>query len=588
MPSAATARALVGELVAAGVRDVVLAPGSRSAPLAYALLAAERAGWLRLHVRVDERSAGFVALGIARVRPAAVVTTSGTAVANLHPAVLEASHSGAPLLVLSADRPHELRGVGANQTTDQADLFGSALRWSGEIPADDAVPARGVRTAVVRAVAAARGLRSAHPGPVQLNVAFRDPLAPGDDWVPGPPPTTSTELTPAAVSAPTVLDRGPRTVIVAGDGAGAAAVRLAAVSGWPVLAEPGSGARHTAAAVSGYRVLLAHPGLGPRIERVVVLGRPTLSRPVSALLARTEPRVVVVGPGPDWVDVAGNAAAVHGAVDVAGEITIDERAWAGRWALASAAAERALADDPTNEAVPTAERSGPMVPDPLDGARVARAVLEAGGTVMLGSSMAIRDADLAAPVGAGENAARVFANRGLAGIDGTISTATGLALATGSPVRALIGDLTFQHDVGGLARGRLEPEVDLQVIVLNDDGGSIFATLEHGTAAHAEDFDRLFGTPQGLDLGALAAGFGARHRVVATSADLAAALADPGRGRSVVEVRLDGGTARARALALTGRIGDAVAAALADAEPSTNSQEAPSPGRGDRKVDRLK
>ncbi|WP_223408440.1 2-succinyl-5-enolpyruvyl-6-hydroxy-3-cyclohexene-1-carboxylic-acid synthase [Occultella gossypii] len=549
VPSAATARALVTELVAAGVRDVVLAPGSRSAPLAYALQTCERAGWLRLHVRIDERSAAFVALGIARVRPAAVVTTSGTAVANLHPAVLEAAHSGAPLVVLTADRPHELRGVGANQTTDQVGIFGSAVRWSGELPADDAVPTRGVRSAVVRAVAAARGLRSGHPGPVHLNVAFRDPLAPADGWVPGAAPAAHTDVGPAVAPAvPVVLDRGPRTVIVAGDGAGAPAVRLAAASGWPVLAEPGSGARHAPGAVTAYRTLLSEPELGPRIERVVQFGRPTLSRPVSALLARTDAQVFVVGPGPDWVDVAGTAAGVFGAVEVAGEITVDERAWAGRWAVASTAAERALAGDE------------------LGGPGVARAVLAAGGTVVLGSSMSIRDADLAGPVAQHEPAARVFANRGLAGIDGTISTATGLALATGGPVRALIGDLTFQHDVGGLARGRLEAEVDLQVIVLNDDGGSIFATLEHGAPAHSRDFDRLFATPQGLDVAALAAGFGARHLLVATAAELGTALAEPGPGRSVVEVRLDGATARARSLALTERIRDAVAEALADVD----------------------
>jgi 2-succinyl-5-enolpyruvyl-6-hydroxy-3-cyclohexene-1-carboxylate synthase len=547
VPSAAAARALVSELVAAGVRDVVLAPGSRSAPLAYALHAAERAGWLRLHVRIDERSAAFVALGIARVRTAAVVTTSGTAVANLHPAVLEAAHSGAPLVVLTADRPHELRGVGANQTTDQVGIFGSAVRWSGELPADDAAPTRGIRSAVVRSVAAARGLRSGHPGPVHLNVAFRDPLAPVDDWVPGAPPPARTDVRPAvAPASPVALDRGPRTVIVAGDGAGAPAVRLAAASGWPVLAEPGSGARSTPGAVTAYRTLLAEPELGPRIERVVQFGRPTLSRPVSALLARTDVQVFVVGPGPDWVDVAGTAAEVLGAVEVAGEITVGERAWAGRWAVASTAAERVLADED------------------LGGPAVARAVLTAGGTVVLGSSMAIRDADLAGPAGHHEPAVRVFANRGLAGIDGTISTATGLALVTAGPVRALIGDLTFQHDVGGLARGRLEAEVDLQVIVLNDDGGSIFATLEHGAPDHSEDFDRLFATPQGLDVAALAAGFGARHLLVASAAELQAALAEPGRGRSVVEVRLDGATARARALASTERIRDAVAEALAD------------------------
>ncbi|HLS63208.1 MAG TPA: thiamine pyrophosphate-binding protein, partial [Ruania sp.] len=187
-PSTARARALVTALVAAGVRDVVLAPGSRSAPLAYALAGAAGAGWLRVHVRVDERSAGFVALGLARDRPTAVVTTSGTAVANLHPAVLEAAHAHLPLVVLTADRPHELRGVGANQTTDQVKVFGAAVRGYWEVPADHGEDTTLVRSAVVRAVTAANGTRTRNPGPVHLNVAFADPLTPDGEWSPGQPP----------------------------------------------------------------------------------------------------------------------------------------------------------------------------------------------------------------------------------------------------------------------------------------------------------------------------------------------------------------------------------------------------------------
>ncbi|UFU05811.1 2-succinyl-5-enolpyruvyl-6-hydroxy-3-cyclohexene-1-carboxylic-acid synthase [Ruania halotolerans] len=538
-PSTARARAVVTALVAAGVRDVVLAPGSRSAPLAYALHAAESAGWLQVHIRIDERSAGFVALGIARVRPAAVVTTSGTAVANLHPAVLEAAHSGAPLVVVSADRPHELRGVGANQTTDQVKIFGSTVRSFTELPADDADPARGVRSAVTRAVLAAIGARTRTPGPVHLNVAFRDPLTPDDGpWVEEIP--SPVQVIGSQPGEPVALPRGPRTVVVAGDGApSAASVEQAASWGWPILAEPSSGLRGAATAVVAGRVIVEE--LADQIERVVVLGRPTLSRPVTRLLARDDVDVVVVPGTADWADVAGTARVIADAVAVPGELDDGEQDWLHRWLAASVAVAAELAQ-----------------PRPLDGPAVAHAVLAAGGTVVLGSSMAVRDADLAAPAGpAPSGATRVFANRGLAGIDGTISTATGLAL-TGTPVRALMGDLTFAHDVGGLARGRLEREVDLQVVVLNDDGGSIFATLEHGKNEYAHTFGRFFATPQGVDIAALAAGFGAVYRRVSTAAELAETLTMPVRGRSVVEVRLDPDTARQRAETMTARLREVV------------------------------
>lgn len=547
-PAALTARQVVLSLVSAGVRDVVIAPGSRSAPLAYALYSAEQAGWLTLHVRIDERSAGFVALGIARCRPAAVVTTSGTAVANLHPAVLEADHSHLPLVVLSTDRPHELRGVGANQTTTQVGMFTGAVRWQGEVPAADAAAAAttGVDAAVLRAVAAASGIRSGHPGPVHLNIAFRDPLTPASPWELSERPDDEIVRADGPTTAvPAVLARGPRTVIVAGDGAGQAARELARASGWPVLAEPTSGARGTPQAVAAPRVLAEL--LGEQVQRVVVLGRPTLSRQISALLARDDVEVVVAGPGPDWVDVAGTASLVTRAVTVHEEAEPQERGWLQTWQRASKRAQTVLTE---------------LEAEPVGGPLVARAVLAGGGpgevsevgAIVLGSSMSVREADLAAGVGRHFTPVPVLANRGLAGIDGTTSTATGVALATGAPVRALMGDLTFQHDVGGLARGPLEAQVDLQVIVLNDDGGSIFATLEHGRPELADIYPRIFGTPQGLDIAALAAGFGARHHRVTDVEALREVLAAPVRGRSVIEIPLNGAFARERALDLQARI----------------------------------
>ncbi|WP_230976434.1 2-succinyl-5-enolpyruvyl-6-hydroxy-3-cyclohexene-1-carboxylic-acid synthase [Georgenia wutianyii] len=547
-PSALLARELVTALVRGGVRHVVLSPGSRSAPLAYALLAAHDAGWLRLHVRVDERVAGFVALGLARADgvPAAVVTTSGTAVANLHPAVLEAAHSGVPLVVVSADRPHEMRRTGANQTTEQVGIFASAPRWEADLPAD--TPPAAVGQVVVRALAAATGARSGEPGPVHLNVAFREPLVPARAWEPGEVPGKREVVAPRQPGGVVEIPAGGRTVVVAGDGAGPAAAALAEAGGWPLLAEPTSGARSGPNAVPAYRLLLGE--LGGQVERVVVLGHPTLSRPVSALLARTEPEVVVVAPtGRVWPDVAGTADRVAGAVRVVpGED--DGADWLGRWQRAGAAAAQVLAGR-----------------DVLDGLTVARAVVAAAAgepaTLVLGSSMTVRDWDLALP--ALPAGLRLVANRGLAGIDGTLSTATGLALASRAPVRAVVGDLTFLHDVGGLLRGALEEEVDLQVVLLNDGGGSIFATLEHGAPERAATFERVFGTPQAVDVAALCAGYGVRHVLARSLPELEAAVAAPVRGRSVVEVPLDRSTLRADRTTLA----EAVTTAVRNALPST-------------------
>lgn len=548
-PATRRARALVTALVAAGVRDVVLAPGSRSAPLAYALAAAAGADWLRVHVRVDERSAGFVALGLAHERPTAVVTTSGTAVANLHPAVLEASHAHLPLVVVTADRPHELRGVGANQTTDQVKIFGSAVRGYWELPANHGPDAQ-VSTAVMRALTAATGVRTRNPGPVQLNVAFADPLVPDGEWSPGQRPAPQVQVQPSRPAAAVELPRGLRTVVVAGDGAPAGIARVTERWGWPVLAEPSSRVRSSTLALPGGRVLLGIEELTAPIERVVVLGRPTLSRSVTRLLARTDVQIVVVSAHADWADVAGTAAVVCDQITVPGEPSAEEQLWWLRWAKAGSGA-----DDALNSA------------RGLDGTAVANLLLgTAESTVVLGSSMAVRHADLTGAVGEDLSPELVVANRGLAGIDGTLSTATGLALA-GRQVRVLVGDLTFLHDVGGLARGRLEQEVDLQVIVLDDGGGTIFATLEHGRQEHQGVFERYFATSQHLDIAALAAGFGARHALIRGTSglsDLARELTAPVHGRSVLQVQLDPQAERARAVELTGQVEAAARAALAD------------------------
>jgi 2-succinyl-5-enolpyruvyl-6-hydroxy-3-cyclohexene-1-carboxylate synthase len=593
-PATTAARVIVQTLAALGVEDVVLAPGSRSAPLAYAVADAARpdaerpvgAPGLRLHVRVDERSAAFLAVGLARAsahgdddqvhaaRPVAVVTTSGTAVANLHPAVLEAHHSGLPLLLLTADRPHELRGTGANQTTDQVGIFAGAVRLTVDVPAPvgRADEARSLRRTVSRAVAAATGARTGDPGPVHLDLAFREPLVPGDSPWPAPstagltvvqarhePPSSSTGAVPT-VADPTAPARrgGVPTVLVAGDGAGPAARRIAEANGWPLLAEPSSGARGGSHAVAAYRLLLGHPLLGGAVRRVVVLGRPTLSRPVQQLLAREDVEVVVIAPrGADWPDAPRNVA------DVLLEIPARMRqgrmpapaGWLDAWRAADTAARSAIDAVLDGLDAGRRSRSGTRVTGPTL-ARVVAQVTGAGDALVVGSSNPVRDLDL---VARWDTPPVVLANRGLAGIDGTVSTAVGVALGLPNRrVRALLGDLTFLHDVGGLLRGPLEPPVHLQLVVANDDGGSIFATLEPGEPARADVFERVFGTPHGADLAALCAGYGVRHTRVSDVDGLLPALASPGPGLSVVEVRVD----RTGRRALGERIAHEVATAV--------------------------
>jgi len=606
-PATAAARVLVQALAALGVRDVVLAPGSRSAPLAYALADAARpdgerpagAPALRLHVRVDERSAGFLALGLARAgahdeggraRPVAVVTTSGTAVANLHPAVLEAHHSGLPLVLLTADRPHELRGTGANQTTEQAGIFGVAVRLAVDVPAPCGLPdeARDMRRLAARAIAAATGARTGDPGPVHLNLALREPLVPdGTPWPEPadagltlvharPEPVLPAGPGPVPTSEPAVSRRGAvPTVLVAGDGAGPAARWLAETNGWPLLAEPSSGARGGPNALPSYRLLLGDERLGAAVRRVVVLGRPTLSRPVSRLLARPDVEVLVVAPhGADWPDAARTADEVLPEPPVrmrSGRMRAPA-GWLDLWRTAGRAADEAvdavLAElapaDGTGAwdgAVASARRTraGARVTGPV----LARAVAQASApqdVLVVGSSNPVRDLDL---VARWDEPPLVVANRGLAGIDGTVSTAAGVAL--GLPrrrVRALLGDLTFLHDVGGLLRGPLEAPFDLQLVVANDDGGSIFATLEPGEPERADVFERVFGVPHGADLAALCAGYGVRHVRVGDVEGLAPALAAPGTGVSVVEVRVDRAGRRALGERIAARVAVALDAAL--------------------------
>lgn len=537
----AVAVAVVAALRRAGVADVVLAPGSRSAALAVVLHQADRAGGPRLHVRVDERSAGFLALGLAKGahRPVGIVTTSGTAVANLHPAVLEAVHSGVPLLVLSADRPAALRGTGANQTTEQVGLFGP------RVPCADVEP--GDADAAVAAIAAAAGRR----GPAHVNLQFAEPLLPAT--LPVELPATRADEIAArpprhvrAAAGPR-LDRGPRTVVVAGDDAGPPARLLAQDANWPLLAEPTSGSRTGTHALRTHR-LLAAGALGEQVERVVVAGHPTLSRPITRLISRPDVEVLAVpGVTGQWTDPGRVATRLPDIPVVEGR---DPDDWIEAWRAADRVVSGAVD-------VRAAEPDGL----PLRVAATVAAAVGPGSLLVVGSSQPIRDLDLmATPYPAGQRRL-ILGNRGLAGIDGTLATAIGAALGRPSSSSALayVGDVTFAHDVGALLIGPDEPRPALDIVVANDDGGAIFATLEQGAQAYAEAFERVFGTPHGLRVEDVCAATGTAYARAGDERELAALIAAPPTGIRVIEVPLDRRSRRALDLEVSGLAQTAIA-----------------------------
>ncbi|MCG8915442.1 2-succinyl-5-enolpyruvyl-6-hydroxy-3-cyclohexene-1-carboxylic-acid synthase [Actinokineospora sp. PR83] len=561
-PSTAMATVVVDELVRNDVRQVVLCPGSRNAPLSLALHEAAVAGRVTLHVRVDERSAGFVALGLGRAtgRPAAVVCTSGTAVANLHPSVLEAHHSGVGLLLITADRPPELHGSGANQTIDQRGIFGSAA-----VAVDFPVAERRTGQNPVWRGLVCRGVARAETGiPVQLNIPFREPLVPtfGDSWPdaltgrPGGARWTTSSVPRSVPDNRVDFPLPARSVVVVGSGdpvRATAAAGVAARAGWPVVAEPVGAAAALAggaAVLRGGPLLLGTGALPPslRPEAVIVVGRPTLSRGVRGLMDRVA--VYGIGDHPQWTDPQYVATHVRGWLDEDDLrwVTDHDPAWLSAWREAEQAATLAVEKLLGEETWPT-------------GLHVAREVLEAlptGASLVLGSSNPVRDLDL---VSTPRPDVTIHANRGVAGIDGNLSTAVGVGLGSTAPGYALMGDLTFLHDANALLIGPTEPRPDLCAVVLNDDGGGIFSLLEQGAAEHQNGFERVFGTPTGADLGALCTGYGVPHTLVTTPTELRSALT-PTPGLRVVEVRADRDRLRDLHARLRAAVGEAVTAVV--------------------------
>ncbi len=571
-PSTAFGVTFADELIRCGLREVVLAPGSRSTPLAMAFFEAGQQQRVRLHVRIDERSASFTALGLAKAsrRPVTMLCTSGTAAANFHPAVIEADESSIPLIVLTADRPPELRGIGANQAIDQIKLYGGAVRWFCEAGLPEARPGmvgywRSLACQAWAHAAGHVGGLGQGAGPVHLNLPFREPLVPaggdeGAEWPesldgrPGGQPWTRFhgEDAPGGELELPWTERG---VVVCGDGDydALALVELGERTGWPVLAEPSSGGRRGPNALSAYQYLLATPEFvrAHQPDLIVSAGRPGLSRAQLAFLGASSGwassggagcarRHVVVAQGPGrGADPQRAATDVARALRLTG--TPGGRAWLDGWLRADEAARRAV------DAVLDGDEN-------LTEPRLARdlaSALPEGALLWSASSQPVRDIDLGLLPRAD---LRVLASRGTSGIDGTTSSAIGAALAHGGPAFALIGDLAFLHDAAGLALGPDEPRPDLCLVVVNNDGGGIFSTLEQ--AAFPGSFERLFGTPHGTGLHHLAAAFGLPYQRLEQPGDLAKAL--QGTGLRIVEAQ----TSRPAGAELRARLRAAAAGAL--------------------------
>jgi 2-succinyl-5-enolpyruvyl-6-hydroxy-3-cyclohexene-1-carboxylate synthase len=551
-------RAFASELVRGGVSEVAISPGSRSTPLA---LAAERERGLRVHVHLDERASAFFALGAAKAtgRPAAVVTTSGTAAANLFPAVVEASMARVPLLLLTADRPPELRGVGANQTIDQIELFGPYVRWF----VDAGVPrvsenARGLWEDLARrAVARSLGPRI---GPVHVNLPFREPLVPsGAQVVLGGAPLGEAPESREASTAPTPAEVGAlrealsleRGVIVAGSLRAECrpASDLGARRGWPVIGEPTSRLR-VPGSMSVGPLLLAEPAFAKaHVPQVVVqLGPAPTSRAGLAFAAAAERLVIidpdgVVGDPSRRADLrieADPASLLEAVLPDLGPPT--DATWLEDWRRADEAARGAVDEllDGWNE--------------PFEG-RIARDLasgLRDGSTLVVGSSMPVRDLDAyMAP----REGLRVLANRGASGIDGFVSTVLGVSLAE-RPTFALCGDLTLIHDAGSLLWSARRGYHSV-FVVPNNDGGGIFDLLGQRTLPELET---LFVTPHGLDLARLADASGAGYERIERADDLVPAVerAAAAGGVRIVEVPID----RERSIARRAEVAAAVASAF--------------------------
>jgi 2-succinyl-5-enolpyruvyl-6-hydroxy-3-cyclohexene-1-carboxylate synthase len=568
--AATFAAALVDEWVRRGLSHVVVCPGSRSTPLAVAFASDPR---LRVEVHQDERSAAFIALGLgmASGRPAAVLTTSGTATANLFPAVAEAAEAVVPLLVLTADRPPELHGVGAPQTIDQQELFGNHVRHFEDAGvADDTDPSEWRSLARRVLEHTCRPL----PGPVQLNVPFREPLvgSPGSlppaaaaDEIVDATPTRDDESALAGLAA---LVESRRVLVVAGHPVGDPALLLALCEdrGWPVLADPRSGLAGPGT-IARFDSLLrvADFAADARPDVVLRIGSLPASRVLAEWLGGLDAVQIGIDPWGRTFDTAGVldrvvCASASALVQVlaassGGVATVDDT-WSKRWHVAEAAAEQALTaelgpGDADQLAEPMVASDSRRLDEPTVARVVTAAARDAGRTLVVSSSMPIRDVEWF-----GERGGVVLANRGANGIDGVISTAVGVALA-GDPVTVLLGDLAFLHDSNGLL-GAPDRGIDLTIVVVDNDGGGIFSFLPQRQVLDGEIFEQLFGTPHHLDLVAVSEAFGVAARSVDSVDELRDALSGSTPELRTVVARTD----RTSNIEVHERLQAAVAAAV--------------------------
>lgn len=535
-PSTALARLVVDQLIVGGVTDFVISPGSRSAPLAMELARRELAGELRLHVRIDERSAGFLALGMAKEswRPVPVICTSGTAVANLSPAVVEASYAGIALVVITADRPAELRNVGSNQTIDQVGFFGNKVQRAIDL---------GPLSEQTGSVAAAREqiARSLHlSGPVHVNLGFREPLTPEDgDWIEDLSSATqskSTDKGPLREPLNYVLaDIGidgvpPRAVLLVGDvptpEISRQIVELAQACDWPIVSEPSGNVLQTKLVVPAASLLLENSKFieDNRPELLISVGRFGLSRSVVSLVRDSPRHIAIHVGGRDRPDPLRTAEAVLSAVPLPPDPQVEsDGEWAHNWIEPGANA---------HSAVLAAADS-----DTIWGLSVAHTVWQScsgNDLLFVASSRPVRDIELL--LAHRDNAPRVIGNRGVSGIDGLVSTAWGAALAHGGRTVALLGDLAFLHDHNGLIAPISEPRPDLTIVVSDNNGGGIFAGLEQGAPEYADVFERVFGTAHDQDLAAIAAAAGIDAIRITDLEQLRSELASPGDGVRVLVV----------------------------------------------------
>ncbi len=500
-PSTLLARVIVRQIVEAGITDVVISPGSRNAPLSIAFHQASVKGLIKLHVRIDERTAAFFALGIAKAsgRPVPIVCTSGTAVANYHPAVLEASHTNLPLLVLTADRPASLRKTGANQTTEQARIFGKAVRYFADV-SGSVYPME-------------LPLNSLQSGPVHLNIQFEEPLIgdKSDNW-----------LNDLTITAPKTFDRktpgtfytkSTRGVLVIGHDRGGlsadAVIDFTEALGWPVIAEDPLTFEK---AISHASIFLTSRAIADDLapDTVVVIGRTTLSRSINALIKMARKEIVI---DPRMATVDSDRMANQKFVKLPKvEVQPVDSEYVEKWQKYSQRAAKMVGD--------ISQWSEALI------AREIGAAIPAGTSLFISSSRPIRDLEGFASARKG---VETFANRGLAGIDGNISTALGIASQRTSTI-AVLGDLGFLHDLTGLIHNE---DINLKILVINNDGGGIFSTLsQRGVAG----FEEVFGTPHGKDLAAIATAIGVPAKTISTQAELKSELAAPIKGVSVVAI----------------------------------------------------